>query len=145
MKNTINHIGSFLLILAGAIILSHAFIPHHLHDGQAVIETSAYQCSYHHHETGSQTASCTHDHSENKTHDCVLHNLLVIPGKQIRADQPLILDMLQNSYCSLLIAGVFNADSNISENNWQYHIQGTIPLPTNIYTSTKGLRAPPVV
>jgi len=145
LKKTIKHIGSFLLILAGAIILSHAFIPHHLHNGQAVIETSDCQCFYHHHETSSQTASCTHDHSESESTDCVLHNLLVLPGKQIRADQPLIATILQNTYCSLLITGLFNTDLSISENNWHYHIEGTIPLPTNIYTSTKGLRAPPVV
>ncbi|WP_319480599.1 hypothetical protein [uncultured Draconibacterium sp.] len=145
MIKTIKHIGSFLLILAGAIILSHAFIPHHLHNGEAVIETSECHCFYHHHETSAQTASCTHDHSESESTDCALHNLLVLPGKQIRADQPLILTTLQSSYCSLLITGLFNADLNINKCNWQYHIEGTIPLPTNIHTFTRGLRAPPSV
>lgn len=145
MKKTINHIGSFLLIFAGAIILSHAFIPHHLHNGEAVIQTSECKCFYHHHETSAQTASCTHDHSEGESTDCALHNLLVLPGKQIRADQPLIITTLQYTYCPLLITGLFNADLKTKNTNWHYHIEGTIPLPTNIYTSTTGLRAPPVV
>ncbi|WP_372648527.1 hypothetical protein [Draconibacterium sp.] len=145
MKKTINHIGSFLLIIAGAIILSHAFIPHHLHNGEAVIETSDCKCIHHHHESAAQTASCTHDHSESESTDCVLHNLLVLPGKQIRADQPLIITTLHDSYSSFLITGLFNIGWDIKESNWHYHIEGTIPLPANIYTSTTGLRAPPLV
>ncbi|QIA08376.1 hypothetical protein [Draconibacterium halophilum] len=143
MKNTAKHIGSFLLFLAGAIILTHAFVPHHLHNGEAIIESSECQ-HFHHHESGMQTASCTHSHSENEASDCVLHNLLVIPGKQIRTDQPLVATSLPYTFCSLLISGVITPNLKVNASDWHHHIEGTIPLPSNIFTSTLGLRAPPL-
>ncbi len=143
LKKTINHIGILFLAMAGVIIMAHAMVPHHLHNGQAFIETS--ECNYQHHETSNPSPVCNHNHSESEETDCVLHHLLVLPGKQIRAEQPIISSTLLNNFCDLFNHDFLSPELNKNASEWLYHIEGTIPLPTSIYTSTKGLRAPPLV
>lgn len=133
-------------MLAGSIILAHALVPHHQHNGEPFFgATECHHFHSHEHETAGHVSTCHHDHSEKDATDCVLHNLLVIPGKQIRADQPLAATILQQTFCALLVKQLFNPDLNTNAINWHYHIEGTIPLPASIYTSTQGLRAPPIV
>ncbi len=144
MKRTVNHIGILFLALAGVIILAHAMVPHHLHNGQAFIETT--ECNYlHHHEATNHSPVCNHNHSDSESTDCVLHHLLVVPGKQVRAEQPVISSTLLNSSCDLLNHEFLTSDLNKNASEWLFHIEGTIPLPTSLYASTKGLRAPPLV
>gem|GEM_PF-942120 len=144
LKLRLKHIGSLSLLLAGVIILAHALVAHHQHDGQPFFE--AEQCHHQHqHESADHSSSCDHNHSDGSASDCALHQMLVLPGKQIRAEQPLISGTLLNNYCALFIHEYLSSDLDINASEWFYHIDGTIPLPTSIYVSVKGLRAPPNV
>ncbi|WP_167604659.1 hypothetical protein [Maribellus sediminis] len=145
MKSKLKHIGSLFLLLAGSVILAHALVPHHQHDGQPFFGISS--CHHTHtnqHEADGHTTACNHDHSENEASDCALHHLLVIPGKQIKAQQATVISCLLKNY-SLTTSELFKSQLITNTCDWRYHIEGTIPLPASIYASTKGLRAPPMV
>lgn len=145
LKSKIKHIGSIFLLLAGSIILAHALVPHHQHDGQPFFGASNCHHQHNHeHETAGHVSACHHDHSEDEASDCTLHHLLVIPGKQIKTQPAAVISCLLRDY-SLIVYESLVSLSNTKTADWLYHIDGTIPLPTNIYTSTKGLRAPPLV
>lgn len=145
LKSKIKHIGSIFLLLAGSIILAHALVPHHQHNGQPFFGAS--DCHhFHSHEQGlvGHISTCNHDHSEDEASDCTLHHLLVIPGKQIKAQPAAVISCLLRDY-SLITYTSLAAQANTKSVDWRYHIEGTIPLPSSIFTSTKGLRAPPLV
>jgi hypothetical protein len=144
LKHIIKHIGSFALLLAGVIILAHALVAHHEHDGQPFFEAS--ECHHQHqHESADQSSTCDHNHSDGSAGDCALHQMLVLPGKQIRAEQPVISNTLLNNYCALFVHEYLTSDLDKNASEWFFHIDGTIPLPSRIYASVKGLRAPPLV
>ena len=145
MKKTTKHIKNLFLLLAGSIILAHALVPHHQHEGQPFFGIS--DCHHEHshqHEIAGHVSTCHHDHSEDEASDCTLHHLLVIPGKQIKTQPATVISRLLKHY-SLIAYKSFVSQLNTNIADWRYHIEGTIPLPSNIFTSTKGLRAPPVV
>jgi len=146
LKKTTKHIKNLFLLLAGSIILAHALVPHHQHEGQPFFGIS--DCHHEHshqHEIEDNITTCHHhDHSEDEASDCTLHHLLVIPGKQIKAQPAARISCLLRDY-SLIVYKSLVSQTNTKIADWRYHIEGTIPLPSNIFTSTKGLRAPPAV
>ena len=145
MKSKLKHIGSLFLLLAGSVILAHALVPHHQHEGQPFFGISnCHHTHIIHHEGDDHTTACNHDHSENEGSDCALHHLLVIPGKQVKTQQAAVISCLIKNH-SLATSESFTSQLITNFCDWRYHIEGTIPLPASIYASTIGLRAPPMV
>lgn len=156
MHNITKIASKMLMVLACAIILMHAMVPHHHHDSCGIVgivfedEVTCHcdeeavpcqQCAEHH------SMSHSHDHSHHPFDLCRLQDLLsklVISSKEDETYLALA-SIAEHDTFLTVIPTLFGEESLASFNIQSFHPIVDEALPLDVITQGTPLRAPPRV
>lgn len=145
-------IAVLLLTLAYSILLLHAAIPHHNHEGLfCIIETEKsyvhdHQCEDHDHSKHSHTTSNKHKHHhENGELECELNTKVVIPNNSQLSLKAIEIDLLENNILNMdfFIQSINESNPLVFYLNQSDQLYFQPPLYQVFIEDIKGLRAPP--
>ncbi|MDA3867766.1 MAG: hypothetical protein PF489_13610 [Salinivirgaceae bacterium] len=147
MNSKIKHIGRLIVFFAGLVILSHAVVPHHHHDG--MVCTASSHCANDtkpHDDNTDEHSSDANDHQHDGGHNvqsCFL--IQFIPNQNNHAERS-----LKCGNCDinipLLIFATFPNNQSLFAESTDFSCFPVIQTGYSVFVSKCfGLRAPPIV
>lgn len=135
-----------LLVVASAIWLAHAIVPHHHHETKACLITK--HCQHDHDHQSGQPETDPHKHDNNTTTECSLHQPAIVPQPVFKSGGGFSEPTESDTYFDL-IQVIISCTNSISFLSPKTHAVYLGNKSTSLYLASighsQGLRAPPVV
>ena len=139
-------IAIFLLVLASAVWLAHAILPHHHHNSLVCLVTE--HCQHDKDNHAHNPESNPHDHDNNSSSHCVLNQSAIVPQPVFKSNngfpEPPQFD-IDLDFIQAIIANTYSA-SLLSRKTHAVYLES---VSTTLYLvfigQSLGLRAPPAV
>ncbi|NQU33935.1 MAG: hypothetical protein HQ521_11920 [Bacteroidetes bacterium] len=133
------------VVVANILLLANLVIPHHHHESEICVDVSHCESDNVKHDDSSTKHDHDHD-STSKTDHCALNQVYIVATDNVKQDYSSFIFSCSNYELSDYLALLFHDESQESQlditfNEYHYSLNSYY----NFISTSKGLRAPPIV